>query len=162
MNDSDSVSGPDSANGTGNGSLTDSGRIARGLAALAGLAVAGYGIAGLVTHARATRPTNSLAWLLTGIVAHDAVVVPVIALIGLVLSRAVPRPYRAVTQGALIVSGSVILASLPLWRGYGGSPGNPSVNALPYGRNLLIVLGGVWAVALMLMAYRWLRSRLAG
>lgn len=138
------------------------GRISRRLAALTGLVVTGYGVAGLMAHTRATHPANSLAWLLTGIVAHDAVVVPVIALIGLVLSRTVPGPYRAVAQGALIVSGSVALASLPLWRGYGGSPGNPSVDALPYGRNLLIVLGGVWAVASMLMAYRWWRSRLPG
>lgn len=147
-------------NGAGRGRILR--RLSRGLAALAGLAVAGYGVAGLMTHTRATHPANSLAWLLTGIVAHDAVVVPVIALIGLVLSRTVPGPYRAVVQGALIVSGSVALASLPLWRGYGGSPGDPSVDALPYGRNLLIVLGGVWAVASMLMAHRWWRSRLPG
>jgi hypothetical protein len=82
-----------------------------------------------------------------------------VTLIGLVLARVVPPPYRAVAQGALIVSGSVALASLPLWRGYGGAPGNPSVDPLPYGRNLLIVLAAVWAGAGLIMMVRAVRVR---
>jgi hypothetical protein len=129
-----------------------------GLAAV-GLAALGYGLAGLFTDTGATNPRNSLAWLVGGLLVHDVLLVPVTALAGLVLARAVPAPYRAVVQGALIVSGSVALMSLPLWRGYGGAPGNASVNALPYGRNLAIVLGAVWAVALLLMVARWRRAR---
>jgi hypothetical protein len=128
----------------------------------AGLAALGYGLVGLFTHTRATNPQNSLAWLAGGVLVHDVLLVPAAALIGLALSRFVPAPYRAVVQGALIVSGSVALASLPLWRGYGGAPGNDTVNALPYGRNLAIVLGAVWVGAAILMVIRWLRRPAPG
>jgi hypothetical protein len=79
--------------------------------------------------------------------------------VGLLVSRVVRAPYRAVVQGAMLVSAAVALASLPLWRGYGGSPDNPTVNPLPYGRNLAIVLGAVWAVAAVLIAVRARRAR---
>jgi hypothetical protein len=133
--------------------------IGRWLATGAGLAVAGYGIAGLVTHSRATNPANSLDWLAAGLLAHDVVVVPATTLIGLALSRLAPRSCRAVLQAALFVSGSVALASFPLWSGHGGDPGNPSVDPLPYGRNLLIVLGGIWALAGTVAVRRWWRDR---
>ncbi|CAI7973422.1 conserved membrane hypothetical protein [Frankia sp. Hr75.2] len=134
-------------------------RLAVALTALGGLAALGYGIDGLLSETRATNPHNSLRWLIAGVLAHDVLLVPAVALVGLLLSRAVPGPYRAVVQGALIVSGSVAAASLPLWRGYGGTPGNATVDALPYGRNLLIVLGAVWAAATVIMVFRRRRSR---
>jgi hypothetical protein len=126
---------------------------------LAGLAALGWGVAGFVSDPGQIPPSNALAWLAGGVVLHDAVLVPAVTLLGLALSRAVPAPYRSVVAGGLIVSGSVALASLPLWRGYGGAPGNPSVDPLPYGRNLLIVLGIVWAVAAGIMAVRAARRR---
>ncbi|OHV57300.1 hypothetical protein BCD48_06725 [Pseudofrankia sp. BMG5.36] len=129
--------------------------------AAAGLAVIGYGIHGLVTMARATHPPQAARWLIGGILVHDLVIVPVTAATGLLLIRFVRAPYRAVVQGALLVSAAVALASLPLWRGYGGSPDNPTVNPLPYGRNLAIVLGAVWAGAAALIAVRMMRARRA-
>ncbi|WP_261567143.1 hypothetical protein [Frankia gtarii] len=128
----------------------------------AGLAALGYGVDGLLTMPRATRPSNAAAWLIGGIVVHDVLLVPATMLVGFTLSRLVRAPYRAVVQGALIVSGAVALMSLPLWRGYGGSVDNPSVNPLPYGRNLAIVLGAVWAGAALLMIGRAVRARRTG
>ncbi|WP_116271843.1 hypothetical protein [Pseudofrankia sp. BMG5.36] len=133
--------------------------VLRGLLAAAGLAVLGYGIHGLLTMERATHPLQAARWLIGGILIHDLVAVPVTAVVGLLLTRLVRAPYRAVVQGALLVSAAVALASLPLWRGYGGSPDNPTVNPLPYGRNLAIVLGAVWAGAAALIAVRAARAR---
>lgn len=135
------------------------GTVLRIALALAGLAGIGWGVAGFTAHTNETRPANSLGWLAGGVILHDGLLVPAVTLIGLVLARVVPPPYRAVAQGALIVSGSVALASLPLWRGYGGAPGNPSVDPLPYGRNLLIVLAAVWAGAGLIMMVRAVRVR---
>ncbi|CAO5233448.1 hypothetical protein [Frankia sp. AgKG'84/4] len=127
----------------------------------AGLAALGYGVDGLLTMTRATHPPQAARWLVGGVLVHDLVAVPVVAVVGLVLTRFVRAPYRAVVQGALLVSATVALSSLPLWRGYGGAADNPSVDPLPYGRNLAIVLGAVWAVAAVLITARALRARRA-
>jgi len=133
--------------------------VLRGLLVAAGLAVAGYGLHGLFTHTRATHPPQAARWLVGGVLAHDLIAFPLTAVVGLLLSRFVRAPYRAVAQGTLIVSAAVALATLPLWRGYGGSPDNATVNPLPYGRNLAIVLGAVWAVAAALIVIRATRPR---
>jgi len=133
--------------------------VVRGLLAAAGLAVLGYGLHGLLTMTRATHPPQAARWLIGGLLIHDLVAFPVTAALGLLLTRFVRAPYRAVVQGALLVSATVALASLPLWRGYGGSPDNPTVNPLPCGRNLAIVLGAVWAAAAAVIAVRARASR---
>nr|MDT0666796.1 hypothetical protein [Micromonospora sp. DSM 115978] len=102
-----------------------------------GLAALGFGLAGLFGNPRPTDPPNSVAWLVGGVLVHDLVVAPAAVVVGFVLSRLVRPPYRSVVQGALIVSAAVAAASLPLWLGYGGAPGNWTVNPLPYRRNLL-------------------------
>ncbi|SNQ51723.1 conserved membrane hypothetical protein [Frankia canadensis] len=135
------------------------GAVVRGLVAVAGLAVLGYGVHGLLGMPHATHPPQAARWLIGGLLLHDLVAFPVTAAVGFVLTRLVRAPYRAVVQGTLLASVSVALASLPLWRGYGGAPDNPSVDPLPYGRNLAIVLGAVWAVAAALIAMRALRAR---
>jgi hypothetical protein len=113
-----------------------------------------YGVKGLLGAPRATHPPQAARWLLGGLLAHDLLIFPVTALVGLLLTRLIKAPYRAVVQGALLVSGAVMLASLPLWRGYGGPADNATVDPLPYGRNLLIVLGAVWAGAAIIIAVR--------
>ncbi|OHV33387.1 MULTISPECIES: hypothetical protein [Pseudofrankia] len=133
--------------------------VLRGVLVVVGLAVIGYGVHGLLTMTRATHPPQAARWLIGAVLVHDLVAVPVTAIMGLLLTRFVRAPYRAVAQGALLVSATVALASLPLWRGYGGSPDNPTVNPLPYGRNLAIVLGAVWAGAAVVIAVRAMRAR---
>jgi hypothetical protein len=131
-------------------------------AALVLLGFAGlvYGVHGALGAHRLSNPFYSLKWAFVAIVLHDAVVIPVVAVIGVLLSRLVPAPYRAVVQVALFVSGSVALISLPLWRGYTSDPGNATVDPLPYDRNLLIVLGAVWFVAVAALVV--LRFRTTG
>jgi hypothetical protein len=131
----------------------------RVLLTAAGLTAIGYGLHGLVIDRRATNPSNAVRWLVGGILVHDLLIVPVTAAVGLGLTVLVRAPYRAVLQGALLVSGAVTLATLPLWRGYGGPADNPTVNPLPYGRNLVIVLGLVWLAAALIIVARAVRSR---
>jgi hypothetical protein len=131
----------------------------RAVLLLGGLAAVGYGVHGALGAHRLTNPSYAARWLAGGILVHDFLLVPATALVGIALTRVVHRPYRAVVQGALIVSGSLALATLPLWRGYGRNPGNPSVDPLPYGRNLGIVLAAVWFVAAVVIVVRWRRQR---
>jgi hypothetical protein len=153
--------GGDGVGHDGRAGLGVGGLALRVVLAAAGLAALGYGVDGLLSMSRATHPSIAGAWLIGGIVVHDALLVPATMIVGFALSRLVPAPYRAVVQGALLVSGSVTLASLPLWRGYGGSADNPSADPLPYGRNLAIVLGVVWAGAALIMAHRAHRAHRA-
>lgn len=140
-------------------------RIVRAALVLAGVAGLVYGVHGALGAHRGTNPVYSVKWAIVAIVLHDAVLIPVIAAVGWLLARLIPAPYRAVVQVALFVSGSVALMSVPLWRGYTSNPGNPTVDPLPYGRNLLLVLGCVWggaAVALVVLRLRRPRPDPAG
>lgn len=139
--------------------MTRLGSAARAVAVAVGLAGIGYGVHGALGAHRLTNPSYALRWLLAGIVLHDAVLAPLVCAAGLLLARLLPGPYRAVVQGALIVSATLALATLPLWRGYTSNPGNRTVDPLPYGRNLAIVLGCVWFSAAALVAWRAWRMR---
>ena len=124
-----------------------------------GVAAIAYGALELAGAAERTRPIWAAVWFGGGVVAHDAVLVPAVLLIAAAVVRWVPRPVRTVVQGALFVSGAVVLVAFPLAGGFGGGAGNPSANPLPYGRNLLLVLAAVWAASAVLVACNALRGR---
>jgi hypothetical protein len=123
------------------------GLVVRGGLVALGLVSVGYGIDGALGEPRLTHPWYAVRWAVGGILLHDLLLAPAACAVGLLLSRLLRAPYRAVTQSAMIISGSVALASLPLWRGYTSNPGNTTVDPLPYGRNVAIVLGAVWFTA---------------
>ena len=60
---------------------------------------------------------------------------------------ALPRRARGPVQAALAISAIVALFAYPLVRAYGLAANNPTSLPHNYGRNLLVVLGLVWAVA---------------
>lgn len=128
------------------------------LYALGALAVA-YGMGGLLLDAAVGDRTRAAVWFVGGAVAHDALLAPAVLLVAALAVRYVPAPARAVVQGALFVSGVLVLVSVPLLTGRGGVPDNPTTNPLPYGRNIVLVLLFVWAVAGLLVARRVLAAR---
>jgi hypothetical protein len=108
--------------------------------ALGGALVA-LGCAGLVLS---LDPVGWALWVGGILVAHDAVLVPVVLLAGVVVRRA-GGPVRA----GLIVAGLVTLATLPTVLALGRRADNPSILPLDYGRNLLIVLTLVGLITLV-------------
>ncbi|MGR4880463.1 hypothetical protein ACIPUC_13630 [Streptomyces sp. LARHCF249] len=86
-------------------------------------------------------------WLLGALVLHDALVAPLVLAVGFLIAAV---PARGVLRGALIAGGSLVLITLPLLL-RPGAPPNPSALPLPYGRNLLLVLGAV-AISAVLAA----------
>lgn len=131
---------------------------ARILYAVGGLTMLG-GAVGLVLHQHRTHPVGTGIYYAGGAVAHDLLIAPLVLLVGLVVRSVVPRAYRPAVQGGLIVSGVVTLISLPLLLGKGKEADNLSHVPLPYGRNLLIVLGLTWGVVALLCLVRLIRSR---
>ncbi|WP_329199945.1 MULTISPECIES: hypothetical protein [unclassified Streptomyces] len=101
-------------------------------------------------------PLDVLVWLGGALVLHDAVIAPLVLGAGL-LTAALPA--RGLLRGALVTAGAVLLVTLPLLVRPGGAP-NPSALPLPYGRNLLLVLGAVAVAAGLLAAVSAVRSRL--
>ena len=128
------------------------------ISAAAGWAVIAWGLRGIFQHSLDTRPANLARFVVGGALLHDLVVAPLVILAGVAVARAVPGRYRAVVQGALVVTGAIALFSYPLVRAYGLAANNPTSLPHNYTANLLVVLGVVWAVAAGI-AVRRLRAR---
>ncbi|MEU2078473.1 hypothetical protein [Streptomyces sp. NPDC013489] len=116
-----------------------------------GLGIALIGIGAWRVAAQAD-PVGVVVWLAGAVVLHDGLIAPLVLAVGLLL---VGRAERGVLRGALIVAGSLTLVALPLLV-RPGAPPNPSALPLPYGRNLVIVLGVVaTVVAAAILVRRW-------
>ena len=124
------------------------------ISAAAGWAVIGFGLRGIFEHSLDTRPANLARFVVGGALLHDLVVAPLVILVGVAVARTVPAWARATVQGALVLTGIVALFSYPLVRAYGLAANNPTSLPHNYARNLLVVLGLVWAVAVALVV-RW-------
>ncbi|MFE7511545.1 hypothetical protein ACFU8I_10020 [Streptomyces sp. NPDC057540] len=99
------------------------------------LGVASIGL-GLWLVAAGSDPLGVLVWLAGALVLHDGIIAPLVLAVGLLIAG---RRLRGPLRGALLVSGSLVLITLPLLL-RPGPPPNPSALPLPYTRNLVIVL----------------------
>jgi hypothetical protein len=128
-------------------------------ALIVGWAVIAYGIAGGLDNARDTQPTEIVRWFLGAAVIHDGLLAPAVLLAGFAVARLLPAPLRGPVQGGLIVSAVVVLFSLPLVRGYGVRPDNPTVLFRDYGPALLAVLAAVWMITAVVTVLSYHRRR---
>jgi len=150
--------------------VTASGRTDRGGPAgpwwWGGLALGGavglFGLAGLLHDAAKTRPLAWILWLGGLLLFHDFVLAPGVHLVGAWLRRHTDDAVRWPLQLGLIVSGVLVLASVPVLYGVGRGtqPGNRSVLPGDYPRALLGVFAVVWGLVLVLaLARRARRGR---
>ena len=119
--------------------------------AVVGWGVIVAGIVGLLSQSGQTRPSDAARWVLGAAVLHDLVLAPVVIGIGLLLTKAAPRRWRAVVQGAFVITAMVSLFSIPFVRGYGRIANNPSLLPGNYATGLLTVLAVVWAGAAVIL-----------
>lgn len=118
--------------------------LGRGLLGAAGLALIGIGAWRV---AELPDPVGVVVWLGGALVLHDGVIAPLVLGVGLGVAVALPAGWpRGVVRGALVAGGVLVLVTLPVLVRPGVAP-NATALPLPYGRNLLLVLGGVVAVA---------------
>jgi hypothetical protein len=129
---------------------------------IAGMALSAYGLVGLLGEPRIGDSMSWLWYFAGGLLVHDLLWAPLVALGSLVFVRAVPARVRAVLQGALIVTATVLLIGYPALNGGGRLPDNPSILPLDYSRNLVIVLSVVWAVTAVLILRAALSRRRQG
>ncbi|MDJ0382587.1 hypothetical protein [Streptomyces sp. G-G2] len=104
-------------------------------------------------------PLSVLIWLGGGLVLHDGLIAPLVLAVGLLGAAAFAAgPARGLVRGALLTGGALTLITLPLLLRPGAAP-NPSALPLPYGRNLLIVLGAVLLLTLAAAGFLAARRR---
>jgi hypothetical protein len=117
-------------------------RVLLGVAGLAGVL---YGLF-LLLGQGATQVLDAGVWLVGGVVAHDAVLAPVVLVLGVVAVRLLPGAARAPVVVGLVVLGTVTLVAVPVLGQFGASPGNPTLLDRDYVAGWC-VLAGLTAVA---------------
>jgi len=118
----------------------------------------GFGVWTLVRRSGATDPPNFAALFLGLALVHDLVVAPLASALALWVGPRLPVRARAPVAAAAIVSGALVLVSLPpLFSG--GVPDNPSLLPRNYPFGLAVALAAVWAVTGAAVALARLRRR---
>lgn len=112
--------------------------VVRGVLVLIGI---GFGVWGLWLMRDFTRQqlTSEGFWFAGGVVLHDAVLAPVVVIIGFVASRVLPDHFRSSTATAFLLWGTLTIAFLPTLSGVGGKPGNHTILGKPYVLSWLIM-----------------------
>ncbi|MFI1769999.1 hypothetical protein ACH41H_49770 [Streptomyces sp. NPDC020800] len=128
-------------------------KVLRLLAGAAGLALMGVGASLLLD---VPDLMGVLEWLGGAVVLHDALIAPLVLLVGLVLVRS---GVRGPVRGALLVAGALTAVALPVLL-RPGPRANSTVLPLDYPRNWLLTMVGVATVtALLVVAKEVRRSR---
>jgi hypothetical protein len=137
----------------------------RGVAFWIGLVAGGglmaYGIVGMLGASAATQPDNLAAFLLGAGIVHDAFIAPAVVIVGWLVTRLLPPLARVPVWFALAATGLLVTFTWPLVRAWGRRIANPSLLPYDYGRNVVIGVAVIWAVALAEIVRRVVVARRA-
>ncbi|MFB9686571.1 hypothetical protein [Amycolatopsis plumensis] len=126
-------------------------KTARVLLALPGLAALAWGVVLFAEYALPLRPDvfGTVGWIVGGPVLNDAVVAPLTALLGIALSRLLPRRWRTPVMAGTVITATLAILAFPLlWRPYGTPPmpGLHDTNPTPA---LALTLAVVWLAVVL-------------
>jgi len=116
-------------------------------ATAAGWATIAFGVWTLLQRSGATRPLDFTTWLIGLALVHDLVFAPIVAGLAVILGTKLTPRMRGAVIGGLIVSGAIVLVSLPPLLG-ARLADNPSLLPRAYGTGLVVALGLTWAAVL--------------
>ncbi|MEV5715491.1 hypothetical protein AB0L41_16460 [Amycolatopsis mediterranei] len=121
------------------------------LLALPGLAALAWGVMLFAEYALPLRPDvfGTVGWIIGGPILNDAVIAPLTALLGIVLARVLPHPWKTPVVAGTVITGVLAILAFPLfWRPY-GTPSMPGLHDTNPAPALAFTLAAVWlAVAL--------------
>ena len=130
-------------------------------ALIVGWLVIGFGVSRAVVDAHDAKPFTVAAFVVAFDLLHDVVLVPLLLAGGSLIGRIVPVPARGAVRAATAVSLLVVVFAAPLIGRLGARPSNSSILPLPYVRNTLIVLAGIWVVTAVVVVRRARRAATA-
>jgi hypothetical protein len=117
----------------------------------AGLAAAAYGL--LLLDDRGTEHLPEiLAWLVTGVLLHDALLAPAVLVVCAAGGRWLPGRLRGPAIAGALVLGSLTLLAIPVLGRFGERPDNASLLDRDYTTGWLVVAGLTLAMVLVLVA----------
>ena len=122
-----------------------------------GLAAVGWGAVGLLRSSADVPLGPWLVWFVGSALLHDLVIAPLVVAIGALLARLLPSPARGPVVAGAVVSGCLLLIGGLFALDPGGVP-EPGFLPLPYGRNLVLLVGAVLTVAAVWAAVRTRRD----
>lgn len=126
-----------------------------------GWAVIAFGVWSALRNSTDAGPL-SLALIVVGFdVLHDLLIAPLLFLGAWLVARFLPPRFRGPVRAAGAVTMLVVAFSFPLVLGLGRRPTNSSTLPLDYGRNVGLIVLGVWALAGATVAARYARARRA-
>ncbi|WP_370614553.1 hypothetical protein [Mumia sp. Pv 4-285] len=126
-----------------------------------GVAAAAYG-AWLLLRLDLGQLVSAVLWLGGGVLAHDAVLAPLVVLVSLLLVRLLPQPARLPAALVGLVWGTVTVMALPVLSGQGGGDENATLLDRSYGTAWMCLTAGAAAVVLVWSGVRARRGRRAG
>jgi hypothetical protein len=126
------------------------------LATAAGWALMAFGVRGIFIHHIDTRPRDLARFFVGGLVGHDLLFAPLVALAALGARRLLPARLRGPIEAAVFVVGIVFLFAYPGIRRYAHVLHNPTSLPHDYLTNAALVGGiaGVVALAVGVLASR--------
>jgi hypothetical protein len=123
-----------------------------------GVGVLAYGVWGIMTDPVITARAEIGRWLIAGVIAHDALLAPVVFLLCAAAFRVTGARLRGRLAAGLLIGGSLVLIAIPGLTQQGRNT-NRTVLPLDYARNLAALLAGLAAVLLLLSAVDAVRAR---
>ncbi len=136
------------------GSTPQSDRTVRLALGVVGAAGAAYGLY-LLLGQPLDRLVATVIWAAGGVVAHDAVLAPLVLALGVLAATRAPGWLRVPLVRLLVVVGPLTLVAVPVLGRFGARADNPTLLDRPYWAGYL----GIVAVALALTAADALRRR---
>jgi hypothetical protein len=113
-------------------------RIAFGALALASI---GYGLSLLFQQPKVNRPFQVIKWAIGSDIVVDGILIPASIIVGVILTKTLPKRARRYLQGGLITATGVTLVALPLiHRRHQAQPGQ-ALLLQNYTTNLAVLLG---------------------
>jgi len=127
-----------------------------------GTALLAWGAYILFDTVRATRLPGVALWIIAAIILHDAVLAPMVFLLGALISRAGHRfggAVVAVAEGFVVVGSIMALIVVPAMIATNYAPANPTVLPLDYGFNLAVFFLVLAVLAAGLAVWLYARTK---
>jgi hypothetical protein len=123
-----------------------------------GVGVLAYGAWGIMTDSVITARVEIGQWLVAAVIAHDALLAPVVFLLCAAAFRVTGARLRGRLAAGLLIGGSLVLIAIPGLTQQGRNV-NRTVLPLDYARNLGVLLAALAAALLLLSALDAVRAR---